>query len=906
VAAVLLETKLFLPKAPRGLVRRTRLNRLLDRATESKLLLVSAPAGFGKTTLLADWLASEREEWAAAWLSLDRGDNDPTSFWTYVIAALQAVEPGLGASERMLLQAPQPPPVEAVLTTLLNAVSTTAGEVVLVLDDYHLIDSREVHDGIAFLLEHLPPQLHVAIATRADPAVPLARLRARGELVEIRAAELRFTPEEAAAYLNERMSLQLTAQDVATLEGRTEGWIAALQLAALSMQGRDDAAGFIASFAGDDRFVIDYLVEEVLQRQTQDVQVFLMQTSVLDQLSGPLCDAVTGQPGGKAMLGALDRGNLFLVPLDDSRRWYRYHHLFADVLRMRLLDEQPDVVRLLHQRASRWYEQHGRRAEAIRHAMAGEDFERAADLIELAMPAMFRSRQETTLRSWLDVLPDEIIDVRPVLSIGCVAALLSTGQLEGVESHLRIAEGWLEATTPTRTGPQTSSADMVVTDQDAFRGLPSAIALYRAGQARMLGDVPGTMTHARQALDLAGEDDHLRRGGASALLGLASWTVGDLDAGFRLYADAMADLQKAGHLADTLGCAIVMADIRITQGRLREAWSIYEQGLRRAGTHTGPVLAGTADMHVGMSELCVERNELDAARQHLRISKDLGEHAGLPQNPYRWCVAMAAVHQTEGDFESALGLLDEAERRYTSDFSPEVRTVAAVRARAWVAGGRPDAAIHRARARGLSTTDDLDYLREFEHITMARALLAGCRDARPENDVKGVIGLLERLLQAAEDGRREGSVIEILVLLALARRLRGDTVAALAALERALTAAEREGYVRMFIGEGPPIVALLEAAVDRGIVPGYARRLLAAAGERRRGAPRKQGLAEPLSARELDVLRLLATDLAGPAIAGELVVSLNTVRTHTQRIYAKLGVSNRRLAVRRARELDLL
>jgi LuxR family maltose regulon positive regulatory protein len=906
VAAVLLETKLFLPKAPRGLVRRTRLNRLLDRATESKLLLVSAPAGFGKTTLLADWLASEREEWAAAWLSLDRGDNDPTSFWTYVIAALQAVEPGLGASERMLLQAPQPPPVEAVLTTLLNAVSTTAGEVVLVLDDYHLIDSREVHDGIAFLLEHLPPQLHVAIATRADPAVPLARLRARGELVEIRAAELRFTPEEAAAYLNERMSLQLTAQDVATLEGRTEGWIAALQLAALSMQGRDDAAGFIASFAGDDRFVIDYLVEEVLQRQTQDVQVFLMQTSVLDQLSGPLCDAVTGQAGGKAMLGALDRGNLFLVPLDDSRRWYRYHHLFADVLRMRLLDEQPDVVRLLHQRASRWYEQHGRRAEAIRHAMAGEDFERAADLIELAMPAMFRSRQETTLRSWLDVLPDEIIDVRPVLSIGCVAALLSTGQLEGVESHLRIAEGWLEATTPTRKGPQASSADMVVTDQDAFRGLPSAIALYRAGQARMLGDVPGTMTHARQALELAGEDDHLRRGGASALLGLASWTVGDLDAGFRLYADAMADLQKAGHLADTLGCALVMADIRITQGRLREAWSIYEQGLRRAGTHTGPVLAGTADMHVGMSELCVERNELDAARQHLRISKDLGEHAGLPQNPYRWCVAMAAVHQTEGDFESALGLLDEAERRYTSDFSPEVRTVAAVRARAWVAGGRPDAAIHRARARGLSTTDDLDYLREFEHITMARALLASCRDARPENDVKGVIGLLERLLQAAEDGRREGSVIEILVLLALARRLRGDTVAALAALERALTAAEREGYVRMFIGEGPPIVALLEAAVDRGIVPGYARRLLAAAGERRRGAPRKQGLAEPLSARELDVLRLLATDLAGPAIAGELVVSLNTVRTHTQRIYAKLGVSNRRLAVRRARELDLL
>ena len=352
----LLETKLYVPRPRRGLVLRPRLSERLDRGAASKLVLVSAPAGFGKTTLLTEWLAARPAALAgerlAAWLSLDRGDNDPASFWAYVIAALRTVASGVGESALALLDAPQPPPIETVLTTLLNDLGAVAGEIVLVLDDYHVIDAREVQDGMAFLLDHLPPRLHVVIASRADPALPLARMRARGELAEIRAAELRFTADEAAAYLNEMMGLQLTARDVAALEGRTEGWIAALQLAALSMQGRDDVAGFIAGFAGDDRYVVDYLAEEVLARQPERVQTFLLQTSILGRLSGPLCDAVTGQGGGKAMLEALDRGNLFLVPLDDRRRWYRYHHLFADVLQARLLDEQPGQVPDLHRRAS--------------------------------------------------------------------------------------------------------------------------------------------------------------------------------------------------------------------------------------------------------------------------------------------------------------------------------------------------------------------------------------------------------------------------------------------------------------------------------------------------------------------------------------------------------------------------
>ena len=483
MASPLLETKLHVPRGRRGLVARPRLSERLSRGVESALTLVSAPAGFGKTTLLAEWLAAPAADGqSVAWLSLDQRDNDPALFWTYLVAALRTAAPGVGAGALSILQSPAPQS-EAVVATLLNELDTIAGDVVLVLDDYHLIDARDVQDGMAFLLEHLPAQLHLVIAGRADPALPVARLRGRGELVEIRAAELRFTPDEAAAYLNGVMGLVLTAQDVATLEERTEGWITALQLAALSLSGRDDVAGFIAGFAGDDRYIVDYLAEEVLQRQPERVRSFLLSTSILDRLTGPLCDAVTGQDGSKAILDALERGNLFLVPLDDRRRWYRYHHLFADVLRARLLDEQPDRVHELHQRASDWYERNGERSEAIRHALAGEDFERAADLVELAIPALRQGRQDTTLLNWLKALPDEVVRVRPVLSVEIVGALMSAGEFEGVEARLRDAEHWLGGATGIGQGREAPSAAMVVVDEVAFRRLPGAIAMYR-GRAR--------------------------------------------------------------------------------------------------------------------------------------------------------------------------------------------------------------------------------------------------------------------------------------------------------------------------------------------------------------------------------------------------------------------------------------
>ena len=897
--APLLETKLYVPRSRRGLVPRPRLSERLDRGTASKLTLVSAPAGFGKTTLLTAWLAAgpaaPADERLTAWLSLDRADNDPASFWTYVIAALRTVASGVGESALTLLQAPQPPPIETVLTALLNDLGATAGDIVLVLDDYHVIDASDVQGGMAFLLDHLPPWLHVVIASRADPALPLARWRARGELAEIRAADLRFTPDEAAAYLGETMGLQLAAQDVAALEARTEGWIAALQLAALSMQGRDDVAGFIAGFAGDDRYVVDYLVEEVLQRQPDRVQAFLLQTCILGRLNGPLCDAVTGQGGGKAMLEALDRGNLFLVPLDDRRRWYRYHHLFADVLQARLLDERPGQVPDLHRRASAWYEQNGEPPVAIGHALAAEDFGRAADLVERAIPAMRRTRQEAALRGWLKALPDEVVRVRPVLSVGLAGALLAVGEFEGVEGRLRDAERCL------RAGSQAPSAGMAVNDEE-LRRVPAGIELYRSALAMARGDVLGTVRHARRAIDLSPEEDHLVRASAAGISGLASWTSGDLEAGHSGYAECVAGLRRAGHIADIFGCAIALADIRSAQGRLGEAMRTYEHALQGAPEQGGPVLRGTADMYVGMSEVCRERDDLPAAIQHLLRSQELGEHIGLPQNRYRWRVAMARVRQAEGDLPAALDLLNEAERLYVGDFFPNVRPVPALKARVWIAQGRLGDALGWAREQGLSVDDDLSYLREFEHITLTRMLLG----ERAEDPLRQATRLLERLLLAAEEGERTGRVIEILVLQALTRQQLGDIPAALACLERAVTLAEPEGYVRVFADEGQPMASLLRAAAKQGTAGNYVRRLLSASGATEHDSPVTQALIEPLSERELEVLRMLGTELDGPDIARELMVSLHTVRTHTKHIYAKLAVTNRRAAVRRAQELDLV
>jgi LuxR family transcriptional regulator, maltose regulon positive regulatory protein len=916
-ASPLVGTKLYVPRLRRGLLARPRLGERLDRAAESRLTLISAPAGFGKTTLLAEWLSSDTdasdEGRRVAWLSLDEGDSESTSFWTYVITALQAAVPGVGASALPLLQSARPP-IETVLTMVVNHLSAVPHDIYLVLDDYHLVDGPDVQAGMAFLLDHLPPRTHLVVSTRADPALPLARLRARGELLEVRAADLRFTGTEVAAYLNDAAGLELAADDIATLDARTEGWIAALQLAALSMRGRDDVAGFIAGFAGDDRYIVDYLVDEVLGRQPASVRDFLLQTCILDRLSGPLCDAVTGQHGGKAMLDSLDRGNLFVVPLDDSRRWYRYHHLFADVLTAHLVDEQPGRVPLLHRRASEWYERAGEASPAIRHALAAGDVERAAGLVELAIPDLLRNRQEVTIRGWVDAIPEEVVRVRPVLAVGFAGALLVNGEFDGIDRRLREAEQWLDVAGDRNVG-------MVVADEGELARLPAMIAMYRAALALGRGDVPTTVVHAQQAIDRAAAEDHLVRAGASGLLGLAFWSGGDLEAAHRAYSVCVEGLHRAGHISDVLGCSITLADIRSTQGRLGEAERIHEDALRLAARHgSGTVLRGTADMYVGMSQVACERNDLPAAVEHLRRAAELGEHTWLPQNPYRWRVAMARVREAEGDLDGALHLLDEAQRVYDGDYSPNVRPVPALRARVLAAQGRLGEAFAWAGDRCLSVDDDLSYLREFEHITLAVLLLARHGVERSEPAVRDAARLLRRLLRAAEAGERTASVIEILVLQALTHQARGDIPGGLAAVERALALAEPEGYVRMFAGAGAPMAALLRRVASQRTAGDYVRRLLDACG--RTGAPTAAGApapaaagppatagprpVDPLSDRELDVLRMLASDLDGPDIARQLSVSLNTLRTHTKNIYAKLGVNSRRAAVRQAAELGLL
>ena len=855
---------------------------------------------------MAEWLAAAPADGpVTAWLSLDPGDNDPATFWTHLIAALQVVVPGVGARTRSLLEPPGTA-LEVALAPLLNELEALPNDVVLVLDDYHAIDAPEIQAGMSFLLEHLPANGHLVIVTRADPSLPMARLRARGELVEIRAADLRFTQGEAEAYLNGVMTLGLTEQDVAVLDARTEGWIAALQLAGLSMQGRDDVAGFIAAFAGDDRYIVDYLVEEVWQRQPDDVRDFLVRTSILSRMSGPLCDAVTGNHDGKTTLEALDRRNLFLIALDDRRRWYRYHHLFADVLQARLLDESPELVAELHRRAAEWFAAEGEYAEAIRHAMATPDFARAADLVELAIPATGRARQDSTLRRWLEALPDDQIRVRPVLSNAYAGTRLVRGELDGVEERLLDAERWLATSTGDGEASPSSSGAMVITDTAAFRDLPAGIAIHRAGQARILGDEAGTMAHAQRALDLARDDDHFVRGAAAALLALAYWTRADLDEASRLHVDAIASFEQIGHVADVLGISIALADIRLAQGRLSDAQRTYERGLELAAAQALPSVRGVADMHVGISEVACERGDLATARSHLEVSEALGDHAGLAQNPYRSRVATARVRGAEGDLDAAIELLDQAERVFVSDYSPEVRPIPAMRARVWITQGRLDDAARWAREHGLSATDDATYIREFEHATLARLLVAQGTHDHVVDPIRASGELLERLLLAAGAGGRTASVIDILATRALAHHALGEDADAMAALDRALALAAPEGYTRIFLDQGPPMAALLKQAAKQRPSWRQVRRLLAANVVPERATPVEQPLIEPLSERELEVLRLLESDLDGPDIARTLTVSLPTVRTHTRNIYGKLGVSSRRAAVRRAAELGLL
>ncbi len=897
--------KLFIPTPCRGLVTRPRLNGLLRQGAESRLTLLSAPAGFGKTTLLAGWLRETAGgDHCVAWLSLDPADSDPVTFWTCVVTALQSAEPGLGPAALEQLAA-APPPSRHMPTTVLNGLAATPNTVWLVLDDYHLADGREVGEGMAFLLEHLPPRVHVVIGTRADPALPLPRLRVRGELVEIRAADLRFSSEEAAAYFEGVPGLDLAAEDVAALEQRTEGWIAALQLAALSLQGRADVPGFIARFNGDDRYVVDYLVEEVLAHQPDRVRSFLLRSAVLDRLTGPLCDAVTGRDDGSSMLVELERANLFIVPLDDRREWYRYHSLFADVLRARLLGELPAQLPLLHQRASRWYEGRGLVHEAVGHALAALDFDRAAHLMEQAVPQIRRNRQDALFLGWLKELPDDVIRRSPVLGVFHGFMLMASGDLDGGEARFDDAERALAAVPDGAAAPWN--------DTEELHTLPATIAVYRASLAQARGDAAGTKKHAQHALGLAGRGDHLARGAAAGFLGLAAWAEGDVSGALQTFRQAVASLHAAGNRVDELSSTVVLADMWLVAGRPGKASTLMRAALKRAEEEGGSVARATAELHVGLGEMDCEAGDLDGAGSHLEAAGVFFEPGLMTESRYRWFVARGRLAHAGGNPGRALELLEQAERVYRPGFFPDVHPIAAMKARVWIAQGKLPEAADWARERDISLKDEASYPREFDHLTLVRLLIARHR-AHPGTGAAIHTGqLLERLAEAAKTTGRAGSLLEIRMLQALAHDVQGRAGQARATLTQALAEAlEPEGHVRLFLDEGAPMTGLLRGAAHAGAAGDHVSRLLrlaASAPAQAAGSAQGQGppsSAEMLSAREVEVLRALGGGLSGPQIADELFISYNTLRTHTKHIFAKLGVADRRAAVRLAHERGLL
>jgi LuxR family maltose regulon positive regulatory protein len=900
----LLETKLYVPRSRAGLVPRHRLDERVRQGAERRLTLVVAPAGFGKTTLLAGWLAEATgvERWAG-WVSLDASENEPALFWAYVIRALQQGHPAVGTHALALLQSPQPPPIESVLTALINEIDAIDADCLLVLDDYHVIEAAAVHGAVAFLLDHLPPRMHLVLASRAEPPLPLARLRARGELTELRAADMRFTLDEASAYLNQVMALGLSAVDTATLERRTEGWIAGLKLAALSMQGRADVRGFVEAFSGDNRYIADYLVDEVLSAEPEHVRRFLLGTAILDRLSGPLCDAVTGERDSQALLESLERRGLFVVALDDRREWYRYHHLFAEVLQAHSMREDPERARAFHRRASVWYERAGSLADAVRHAFGAEDMERAAGLLETAWPEKDRSYESARWLGRVKALPDAVVRARPVLSMGYAWALLNGGELEAAEPRLRDVERWLA---------ESSAAEAVIADDARLRSLPSELAAARVYLSQALGDVPGTVEHAQRALDLVPDADLAGRVTGTALVALARWGRGDLEGAHRTFSDALALMRAGGHTLSVIRGTFVLGDIRATQGRLREAAGIYERGLRLAAEQVGPTAPETDELHLGLSELHREWDDLEAALGHLRAITTSAERSAHAGNRQRWCTAMARVREARGDLDGALALLDEAETHDLRTPLPRVRPIAAMRVRVWVAQGKVAEAAEWARERRLTVDDDLSYAREFEHVTLARVLVARHETDGDERCLHDAARLLDRLTTAAEEGGRTGSVIETLLLQSIVRRAPGDVRGALQPLTRALALAEPEGYLRVFVDEGRRMRDLLRHATARGIAGEYTRRLLSAF-----DAPAPPPVAVPataslpgavnaLTARELEVLRLIAAGLRNQEIADQLSISQATVKRHVANTYGKLGARHRTDALARAKELRVL
>jgi LuxR family transcriptional regulator, maltose regulon positive regulatory protein len=908
---VLLATKLHVPGPQPGFVARPRLVQALDEGLARGLILVCAPAGFGKTALLADW--ARRGDQPVAWLSLDAGDNDPARFWRHVVAALDRVRPGIAERAGPLLGPPAPPSFVGLVTALINDLTAQpgGGEVLLLLDDYHLIDTQQVHESLMFLLEHLPPGLHLVLASRADPPLPLARLRARGQLAEVRTDDLRFAAGEAAALLRESAGPGLPGAAVAALAARTEGWAAGLQLAALSLRGRPDIAGFVAAFSGSHRYILDYLTGEVLERQPEQVREFLLETSVLERLSGGLCDAVTGQDDGQAMLEQVERAGLFLVPLDEVRGWWRYHQLFADLLRARLQQQQPGRVAVLHRAAAAWCQEHGLADDAVGHALAAGDTAWAARLIEQHFDATLYLRSEAaTAQRWLAALPAELARSRPRLLLAQALLAATLGRAEAMEPPLDAAERALAGAAPEAGEPFEPAggraASMLV-------NIPAQIALHRGFLAQLRGDAEGTAAFASQALAELTGGEQLLSSMAQGLLAAAEWFRGRLADAEQAFVSSIAGWQAGQPLSWGV---YQLGQVQRAQGRLDAAAETYQKTLDIAAVSGGAPAPPAGPAYVGLGEVAYQRNELDSALRQVTEGIALCRRSLYPAPLGTGLVTLAWIRQAQGDPGGAREAMGEAGRaalgpRVTGLLNP----VPAQRARLLLAQGDIAAAARWAEERGLGPGDDPGYPREPEYLVLARVLLAEDRPAQ-------ALTLVERMLAAAAAQGRAGSVIEIGALRALALAACGDEDAAVGALARALTLGCPQGYVRVFADEGAPMAALLarlvaaqkaERAAARGVPADCLANVLRAfggkdgwPGARRGAAVAVPGLVEQLTARELEVLVLLAAGMPNPRIAEQLVVTLDTVKKHVSHLLGKLGAANRTEAVTRARQLGLL
>jgi LuxR family transcriptional regulator, maltose regulon positive regulatory protein len=900
LAEPLMATKVHVPRTHAAVIHRLRLVERLQQGMEGTLTLLSAPVGFGKTTLLSTWLSSSATP--AAWFSVEPDDNDPVRFYLCLVAALQTIDVHLETNLLPLLQSSQPTSLKTVLALLVNDLSSQElPRFALVLDDYHVITAEPIHHALTFLLEHPPPQMHLFIATRADPPFPLARLRGRGQLTEVRMADLQFVQEEADQFLRTVMNIELSQEESAALQSRTEGWIAGLQLAALALRERTDVSAFLAAFTGTHRFVLDYLSEEVFECQPAPVQAFLLHTCLLKRLCGSLCDAVTGESNGQVMLEQLDSLNLFLVSLDDERQWYRYHHLFAQVLQNRLRRTQPTLLAEVHSRASRWYEQLGYLEEAVDHALAGRDFDQATELIEqFAGPALRSRGIFATIQHWIETVPKERVCTRPQLCLLYAWALLGKGvrQLDVIETWLQDA---LRALSP---------------DHPSAATLSGEVAAIRSTIARHQEEHTRSIDFSRQALALL-PPEHWLRGLLALNQGTIFLKLGDVVAATTALTQASVLCQADGAWQLVLLARSFLADVHVLQGHLRQAALLYQEVLQLAD-EDGPPLRGVLLAHGGIGDVLRERNELDAALVHLEAGLEVyhavGGVVGLALAVY---IPLARVRQAQGDLDGAYATLADLEEQLVllSAGRQTAALVAAWQARLHLAQSNLDAAALWAQKCGINSNETLveSIPREVEYMTLVRLLLA-------QGQTNGVLPLLERLLDEAKAADRGRSVIEVLMLQALAYQAQGMRTHALERLKQALTLAEPEGYIRLFVDEGTPMATLLSLVQEQGLGPrGYLQTLLAAYRdhEHRQGAgttltPKShtpqlhQPLIDPLSEREWEVLRHLAAGASNDEIAEQLVIAVGTAKRHVSNILAKLAVTNRTQAVARAREIGLL